>query len=169
MDIFLSTGQIPHLLKNIIGGFIKMRAIKIHMIFAFILLAVFTISVSAQDKMTDKMMKDDKAMSDSKNPVVVIIRADWCPYCKELEPKMAKLMEEFGEKLNFVTLDITTRETAEKAKATAKAAGLSAFFEANKTKASMVAIIKDKKQIFSTVHNTDRGDFAKAFEAAVKE
>ena len=134
------------------------------MIFAFILLAGFTISVSAQDK----MMKDDKAMSDSTNPVVVIIRADWCPYCKELEPKMVKLMEQFGEKLNFVTLDITNRETTEKARSAAKAAGLAAFFEANKTKASMVAIFKDKKQIFSTAHNTDSGDFTKAFEAAVK-
>lgn len=136
-----------------------------YVIAAFILLAGFTVSVSAQDK----MMKDDKAMSDAKNPVVVIIRADWCPYCRELEPKMVKLMEKFGENLNFVTLDITNRETTEKAKATAKAAGLADFFEANKTKASMVAIFKDKKQIFSTEHNTDGGDFTKAFEMAIKK
>ena len=146
-----------------------MRVIKIHIVFAFLLLAGLTASVSAQDKMMDKMMKDDKAMSDSKNPVVVIIRADWCPYCKELEPKMAKLMEEFGEKLQFVVLDITNRETTEKAKAEAKTVGLSTFFEANRTKASTVAIFKDKKQIFSTIHNSDGKDFAKAFEMAVKE
>ena len=146
-----------------------MKAIKIHIIFAFILLAGFTISVSAQDKMMDKMMKEDKAMSGSKNPVVVIIRADWCPYCKELEPKMMKLMEQYGEKLNFVTLDITNRETTEKAKAMAKAAGLSEFFEANKAKASMVAIFKDKKQIFSTVHNTEGTDFVKAFGMVLKD
>lgn len=142
-----------------------MRAIKIYMFVAFILLTGFTVSVSAQDK----MMKGDKMMSKSENPVVVIIRADWCPYCRDLEPKMMKLMEQFGEKLNFVTLDITNRETTEKARSTAKGAGVAAFFEANKTKASTVAIFRDKKQIFSTIHNADGDDLSKAFEKAIKK
>ena len=81
---------------------------------------------------------------------------------------MAKLMEEYGEKLNFVILDITNAETTTKARAISKSAGLSEFFEKNKTKASMVAIFKDKKQIFSVVHNTKTEDFIKAFESAVK-
>jgi thiol-disulfide isomerase/thioredoxin len=142
-----------------------MRVIRNHVIVGFILLAGLTVSVTAQDQ----MMKDGKAMLDSKNPVVVIIRADWCPYCRDLEPKMMKLMEQFGEKLNFVTLDITNRETTEKARSTAKMAGVAAFFEANKTKASTVAIFRDKKQVFSMIHNADGDDLSKAFEKAIKK
>ena len=54
-----------------------------------LLLAVAAMSASAQDMMA----KSDNMMSDDKRPVVVFVRADWCPYCKELEPKMSKLVE----------------------------------------------------------------------------
>ena len=130
------------------------------------LLTGMAFSASAQDA----MMKDDHMMkSDDKRPVVAIVRADWCPYCTELEPKMAKLMAEYSETLNFVILDITNAETTNNARATAKAAGLADFFEKNKTKASTVAIFKDKKQVFTTVHNTKNEDFIKAFESAIKK
>ncbi len=126
------------------------------------LLAGMADSVSAQDA----MMKDHMMKSDDKRPVVAIVRADWCPYCTDLEPKMTKLMEEYGEKLKFVILDITNAEMTKNARVTAKLAGLGDFFEKNKTNASTVAIFKDKKQIFSTVHNTKTVDFIEAFEKA---
>lgn len=130
-----------------------------------LLFAIGAMSASAQDMMA----KSDNMTSDDKRPVVVFIRADWCPYCKELEPKMSKLVEQYGGKLKFVTLDITNTETTKKSAMIAKDAGLSEFFEANKTKASTVAILKDKKQVFATLHNTEQKDIVAAFYAAIKE
>ena len=140
-----------------------MKNFRLHILAVFILVAGMTISTSAQDK----MMSQEAMMADAKKPVVAIIRADWCPYCTELEPKMTLLMQEYGDRLNFIILDITNRETAENAKTKAKAAGLASFFDSNKTKASTVAIFKGKKQIFSTIHNSDGDDLAKAFAKAV--
>ena len=139
-----------------------MNKFKMLLAATLMLLAGMAVSASAQDA----VMKDHMMKSDDKKPVVAIVRADWCPYCKELEPKMAKLMEQYGEKLRFVILDITDAETTKNARATAKSAGLADFFEKNKTKPSTVAIFKDKKQVYSTVHNTRSADFIKAFEMA---
>ena len=85
---------------------------------SFFLLAGMAISASAQDS----MMKDSMMKMDDKKPVVAIVRADWCPYCKDLEPKMMKLMEKYDEKMTFVILDITNAETTKNARATAKSA-----------------------------------------------
>ena len=142
-----------------------MNKLKLMIAVSLFLLAGMAVSASAQDA----MMKDHMMKAEDKRPIVAIVRADWCPYCTDLEPKMTKLMETYGEKLNFVILDITNAETTTNARAVAKSAGLDEFFEKNKTKASTVAIFKDKKQVFTTVHNTKNEDFIKAFESAVKK
>lgn len=137
------------------------------MIFALslLLLAAAVMSASAQEMMA----KPDMMMSDDKRPVVVFVRADWCPYCKELEPKMSKLVEQYGDKLKFVTLDITNKAATEKSAVLAKEAGLSEFFEMNKTKASTMVIFKDKTKIFTLYHSADEKEVAAAFEKAIKE
>lgn len=145
-----------------IQGETRMTKFKLLIAASLFLLAGLAVSASAQDA----MMKDHMMKPDDKRPVVAIIRADWCPYCKELEPKMTKLMEEYGEKLKFVILDITDAATTKNAQVTAKSAGLDDFFERNKSKPSTVAIFRDKKQIFSTVHNTKTEDFIEAFNMA---
>lgn len=137
------------------------------MIFAFslLLLAVAVMSASAQEMMA----KPDNMISEDDRPVVVFVRADWCPYCKALEPKMSKLVEQYGNKLKFVTLDITNQAATEKSAMLAKEAGLAEFFEMNKTKASTMAIFKDKKKVYSLFHNSDEKEVAAAFEKALND
>ena len=53
-------------------------------------------------------------------PRVVIIRADWCSACQQLEPTMMGLMQEYGNKLDFVMLDVTNEATTAQAAAKAK-------------------------------------------------
>ena len=64
---------------------------------------------------------------------------------------MMGLMQEYGDKLDFVMLDVTTEDTTAQAAAKAKSLGLSSFFEANKKMTSTVAIFKGKKSVFKTV------------------
>ena len=150
--------QSPHFMSK--GEIIMKRSL---IIFAFSLLIFTGVSVSAQD-----MAKPDNMSMDDHLPVVVFIRADWCPYCKKLEPKMAELQKQYSDRLKFVTLDITNGETSKKSESIAKDADVGEFFEANKKKASLVAIFKDKKQVYSTEHNTEDKDIKAAFDDALK-
>jgi len=142
-----------------------MRNMKMLLFAGLLLLGVSAISASAQDS----MMKEDHMMKmDPKNPTVAVIRADWCPYCKQLEPTMMDLMSEYSGKINFVMLDVTNKETTAKAAATAKSLGLTSFFEANKKKTSTVGIFKNKKLLFKTTNNQDRSAYVAAFDKAIK-
>ena len=101
-------------------------------------------------------------------PRVVIIRADWCSACQQLEPTMMGLMEEYGNKLDFVMLDVTNEATTAQAAAKAKSLGLSSYFEANKKNTSTVAIFKGKKSVFKTMKNFNKADYVAAFNKALK-
>ena len=101
-------------------------------------------------------------------PRVVIIRADWCSACQQLEPTMMGLMQEYGNKLDFVMLDVTNEATTAQAAAKAKSLGISSFFEANKKNTSTVAIFKGKKSVFKTMKNFNKADYVAAFDKALK-
>ncbi|MCI0664975.1 MAG: thioredoxin domain-containing protein, partial [Acidobacteria bacterium] len=63
------------------------------------------------------------AMAKTK-PTVAIIKADWCSACQKLEPTMLELMKEYGDKVEFVMLDVTSDEKVAESQATAKKLGL---------------------------------------------
>lgn len=116
-----------------------------------------------------RMMKDDKTMTDNR-PVVAIIRANWCPACQKIEPEMMGLMKEYGDRLNFVVLDVTDDAKIKESKALAKKHGLTEFFKTYKNKTSTVAIFDAKqKQVFKTDHNYDRNAYVKAFDSAIEK
>jgi thiol-disulfide isomerase/thioredoxin len=139
-----------------------MKKLKMMMFVSVLLLSGAAVSSYAQDGM---MMEK----ANPKNPTVAIIRADWCGYCKQLEPTMMDLMKEYSGKLNFVMFDVTNKETTAKAAAMAKSLGLSSFFTANKKRTSTVAVFKNKKQLFKTTNNQDRSAYVTAFDKAVKK
>lgn len=126
------------------------------------IITLFSSSVSfAQDAMMkDTMMKDDR-------PIVAVIKADWCPYCKKVDPVVAGLKQDYSEKFKFVVFDVTNAETSAASKEKAASLGLSEFFEAYKKKTSAVAVLKDKKVVYKTFNNTKRDDYVKAFDAAL--
>lgn len=130
-----------------------------------LLLTVSSISAFA---ITSVKSKVSKAAVTKTKPRVIIIRADWCSACQQLEPTMMGLMQEYGGKLDFVMLDVTTDETTAQAAAKAKSLGLSSFFEANKKMTSTVAVFKGKKSVFKTAKNFNRDDYVAAFEKAIK-
>jgi thiol-disulfide isomerase/thioredoxin len=74
-------------------------------------------------------------------PVVVDIYASWCPACKNIAPTVSKIKQQYGDKITFVTLDVSDKASAAKAEATAKQLGLSKFFAANKTQTGSLTIV----------------------------
>jgi len=140
-----------------------MKNLKAILFVGALLLSAFAFSASAQDTMMSGGKSNGKA-----KPTVAIIRADWCSACKQVEPIMDDLKQQYGSKFNYVVLDVSNDETTERAAATAKSLGLSSFFEANKKSTSTVGIFKNKRQIYKTTHNPKRADYVRAFDKALK-
>lgn len=131
---------------------------------AFVGLFVFALAIGTQAQDTqDKEMMDKEKMK----PIVAVISAEWCPYCKNVEPVMMKLMKDYGEKMKFVVFDVTNDETTRESMMKAEKLGLSEFFKENKRKTSAVAVLKDKKVVYKTFNNTKREDYEMAFEKAL--
>lgn len=112
----------------------------------------------------DSMMKDDAMIMDDKRPVVAIIAADWCPYCKRIDPVVNEVKSSYSEKLNFVVFDVTNAETTALAEAKAEKLGMSDFFNEYKGKTSTVAVLKDHKVVFKTSNNDKKSDYERAFD-----
>jgi thiol-disulfide isomerase/thioredoxin len=155
--------------------------------FWFAIVFVSIIGVSAQDTMMkkdemkkdDAMMKKDEAMMPKKDedammmkfdkelPTVAVIKADWCPYCKNVDPVVMGLMKEYKGKVNFVMFDVTNDETKAEAMKMAEEYGLTKFFKENKGKTSTVAVLKADKVTFKTSNNTKESDYTSAIDKAL--
>jgi thiol-disulfide isomerase/thioredoxin len=87
-------------------------------------------------------------------PYVLVVYADWCPSCQQLKPALARLNEEYRDKIRFVRFDITTEETAAKSKAKAEKLGLSGYYEKNHERTSVVIILDSSRhEVFRTVND----------------
>lgn len=116
----------------------------------------------------DDGMKHDAIMKEDTRPIVAIVKADWCPYCKRIDPVVSGLMKDYSEKLHFVVFDVTDAKTTAESKEQAEKLGLSKFFDDNKGKTSTVAVLKDKKIAYKTSNNGEREDYVKAFDKVLK-
>ena len=117
----------------------------------------------------DAMMKEDAmAMKDDHRPIVAIIAADWCPYCKRIDPVVKDVMSSYMEKLHFVVFDVTNDATTAAAKEKAEKLGMSDFFKEYKGKTSTVAVLKDNKVVYKTSNNGNKEDYVKAFDKVLK-
>ncbi len=103
-------------------------------------------------------------------PVVVRIHADWCPACKETEPVLDGVKQKYGDKVSFVTFDVTNAKTAATAADAAKADGLATFFDATKAATSTVVVIDPKSgAVIAELYNdTEVADYTKAIDRALK-
>jgi pentapeptide MXKDX repeat protein len=118
----------------------------------------------------DEMKKDDESMMmkfDKELPTVAVIAADWCPYCKNVDPVVMGLMKEYKGKVNFVMFNVTDDKTKAEAMKMAEEYGLSKFFKENKSKTSTVAVLKGDKVTFKTSNNTKESDYTSAIDKAL--
>ena len=103
-----------------------------------------------------------------KRPTVAIIRAEWCSACQKLEPTMMELKNQYGDRIDFVILDVSDEEKTTDSAAVARKLGLSRFFEENKHKTSTVLVLSaSRKVVFQTKQNFDRDAYVKAFDEAL--
>lgn len=104
----------------------------------------------------------------ARRPTVAIIRADWCSACQKLEPTMMELKSQYGDRIDFVMLDVSDDEKTAQSATVARKLGLGRFFEANKQKTSTVVVLSaSHKIVFQTMQNFDRDAYVKAFDDAL--
>ncbi len=106
--------------------------------------------------------------SDPAKPIVAVVRADWCGYCKKVEPVIAALKKEYGTKLTFAIFDVTDETTTAEAAKLAAELGLADFFNGFKDKTSGVAVVKNGEVTFKTFNNGKREDYVNAFDKALE-
>ena len=88
------------------------------------------------------MAFSNTALAGSHDLIFVTITAgESCSACKSFEPVLQKLEDEYSGRVNFVRLDVSTREKIEEAKQIAQDNGLSNFFEENKGLVPKVGIL----------------------------
>ncbi len=132
------------------------RVRRVGIVFSFLALATM-IALPA-------LAKTPKA----KRPTVAIIRADWCSACQKLEPTMNELKSQYGDRIDFVTLDVTNEARTAQSAAKARKLGIGNFFEQNKPRTSTVVVLNPEHQIvFQTTQNFDREAYVKAFDEAL--
>lgn len=104
----------------------------------------------------------------ARRPTVAVIRADWCSACQKLEPTMMELKSQYGDRIDFVMLDVTDDQKTAQSAAKARKLGLGNFFETNKRKTSTVIVLSPSRKIlFQTMQNFDREAYVKAFDEAL--
>jgi hypothetical protein len=81
---------------------------------------------------------------------------------------MMELKSQYGDRIDFVILDVTDDQKTAQSAAKARKLGLGNFFEANKQKTSTVVVLSpSRKIVFQTMHNYDREAYVKAFDEAL--
>ncbi len=99
---------------------------------------------------------------------IVLIKAEWCSACHRVEPIVTGVKNEYGSKIELITLDVTDEESTAKSAAIAKSLGISGFFESNKRRTSTVGVFAGSRNVFKTSANYNRSDYVSAVEKALK-
>lgn len=104
-------------------------------------------------------------------PVVVDIYADWCAGCRKIKPTLEALKKEYGDKANFVVLDVTDKTTSEASANKAKELGLEEVFSKYKAKTATVAVMNPSTgevvKLFQK--NPNKADYVAALDTTTQQ
>jgi len=85
-------------------------------------------------------MQATKASYDS-SPLFVTITMKECYSCQKIKPIFEELKNEYNDRVEFVTLDVSSKSSLEEAKETASNLGIESFFNENKNGLPAVGIV----------------------------
>ena len=126
------------------------------------LLLVFTFLLVPNRGSAQKEKENDK-------PLLVVVYADWCPYCQKLKPVLALLHERYKNRIHFVHLDVTSQATTAASRQEAGRFGLSSFLDQYQYQTSLVVIQNSARhEIFRAVHDYDFGHYAAVLDEQLK-
>lgn len=139
--------------------------------------------VSASDNISTSQLHACAGSSSSRNvggplakelqgkPVVIDIYATWCSGCKNIEPTLSQLKQQYQGKAHFIVFDVTNKATSRQAEAKARELGLGNFFNQYKSQTATVTIVNPANgDILSQERkNTNLSDYTSVLDAAITQ
>lgn len=131
-----------------------------------LLTGVGSVALAEPGHHADKMTATEK--KSAIKPIVAVVEASWCPACQKIAPTLQQVMKKNVTQVDWVVFDISSKESAQKAAAQAKAMELDAFFKKYGTKTATVAIIhpETKKVLKVLMAESREAKYAEALKAA---
>ncbi|MGH7269484.1 MAG: thioredoxin family protein [Polyangiaceae bacterium] len=88
-------------------------------------------------------------------PLVVEVRADWCPTCRRIAPTIAALEREYAGRVAFLVLDVTDDQASARSAAAADGAGVGAFFRDNRATGVVAVFSPQRREVARLAGETD--------------
>lgn len=90
-------------------------------------------------------------------PMLVMVHADWCPACRNIEPTWNFLKHKYQGKVQFILFDISTANTKKEAQETALKLGIEDWFNDNRSRTSVISLMSPSKNVIKTyINESDR-------------
>lgn len=109
------------------------------------------------------------AASAKELPLLVVVRADWCPACRRIEPTVTALEKEYAGRVKFLVLDVTDDATSAQSTALAEQAGVGAFFRENTATGTVAVFSRGRSQVAKLAGETDVARYREPLTAALSE
>lgn len=88
-------------------------------------------------------------------PLVVVVRADWCPTCRKIEPTVAVLQREYGGRVSFLILDVTDDAASTRSTSAAERAGVGSFFRDNNATGIVAVFTRGRAEVAKLAGEVD--------------
>jgi thiol-disulfide isomerase/thioredoxin len=102
-----------------------------------------------------------------KEPMAVLISADWCMNCKIIKPKLEEAYKDFQGKINFVSLDVTDDKTFFKAKHQAFVLGVPQLLNGSISTGWVALFDRHGKQVGKLMQDMSVEDMKSSLKALV--
>lgn len=101
----------------------------------------------------------------AKQPMAVMISADWCGNCKILEPKLQEAAKDFKGKIQFVSFDVTDEKAWFKSKQEAYVLGVPKLLNGKLTVGWVALFDRNGNQVGKIVQDMSVEDMENALQA----
>ena len=100
-------------------------------------------------------------------PLVVVVRADWCPTCRRIEPTVTALQREYAGRASFLVLDVTDDAASARSTSAAAQAGVGEFFRNNNATGIVGVFTRQRKEVAQLAGETDIARYREPLSAAL--
>lgn len=107
------------------------------------------------------------AMAADTRPLAVLIYADWCYNCKMIKPRLAVLEAEYGDRIRFDRLDVSSDETKSGARKKAADLGILPLYFNNKGTGLVMLINTRREKIGELRHTLGDQEMRAALDALI--
>lgn len=120
-----------------------------------LLACVATVSVSAPARAIEPLSK----------PHAILVYADWCFNCKQIVPRLDKLMPRYAQRIEFERFDVTNEDRKARSRQRAKDLGVGPIYFANKGTGVVLLVSRGREKVGELRYTLSDEQIAAALDA----